>query len=181
MDITEEMLDAGARSLAAHWGDDPTGPLRADYRRIARTIIEGSAPLIAAQALRDDAAKIERWSSGTEAAVDRLLAVVRAAVARPLRDDWRTDAADLVTDIEVAWARAQHPDDRMRLTFILSTLAGFWLSVDERDAAWQGEPARGRSQVMEVLRACPTCSGPTRETVGMVCQTCGTDYAPDTP
>lgn len=24
---------------------------------------------------------------------------------------------------------------------------------------------------------CPTCSGPTRETVGMVCQTCGTDYA----
>lgn len=24
---------------------------------------------------------------------------------------------------------------------------------------------------------CPTCSGPTRETVSMVCQTCGTDYA----
>lgn len=23
---------------------------------------------------------------------------------------------------------------------------------------------------------CPTCSGPVRETVGMVCQTCGTDY-----
>lgn len=26
---------------------------------------------------------------------------------------------------------------------------------------------------------CPTCSGPIRETVDMVCQTCGTDYAPD--
>lgn len=26
---------------------------------------------------------------------------------------------------------------------------------------------------------CPTCSGPQRETVGMVCQTCGTDFAPD--
>lgn len=25
---------------------------------------------------------------------------------------------------------------------------------------------------------CPTCSGPTRETVGMVCQTCGTDHGP---
>ena len=25
---------------------------------------------------------------------------------------------------------------------------------------------------------CPTCSGPSRETVGMVCQTCGTDYGP---
>ena len=24
---------------------------------------------------------------------------------------------------------------------------------------------------------CPTCSGPIRETVGMVCQTCGTNYA----
>lgn len=23
---------------------------------------------------------------------------------------------------------------------------------------------------------CPTCTGPVRETVGMVCQTCGTDY-----
>lgn len=27
-------------------------------------------------------------------------------------------------------------------------------------------------------RPCPTCSGPSRETVGMVCQTCGIDYAP---
>lgn len=26
---------------------------------------------------------------------------------------------------------------------------------------------------------CPTCSGPIRETVGMVCQACGTDYAAD--
>ena len=25
---------------------------------------------------------------------------------------------------------------------------------------------------------CPTCSGPSRETVGMICQTCGTDYGP---
>lgn len=24
---------------------------------------------------------------------------------------------------------------------------------------------------------CPTCQGPRRETTGMVCQTCGTDYA----
>lgn len=29
----------------------------------------------------------------------------------------------------------------------------------------------------ELLKPCPTCSGPARETVGMVCQTCGTDYA----
>ena len=33
---------------------------------------------------------------------------------------------------------------------------------------------------LAILRAldvpCPTCSGPIRETVGLVCQTCGTDY-----
>ena len=28
-----------------------------------------------------------------------------------------------------------------------------------------------------VAPPCPTCSGPVRETVGMVCQTCGTDYS----
>lgn len=27
-----------------------------------------------------------------------------------------------------------------------------------------------------ILDPCPTCSGPSRETVGLVCQTCGTDY-----
>lgn len=33
------------------------------------------------------------------------------------------------------------------------------------------------NRIRRALRAgCPTCSGPVRETVGMVCQTCGTDY-----
>ena len=30
------------------------------------------------------------------------------------------------------------------------------------------------------VEPCPTCSGPIRETVAMVCQTCGTNYAQDT-
>lgn len=30
--------------------------------------------------------------------------------------------------------------------------------------------------VWDGVLPCPTCSGPSRETVGMVCQTCGTDY-----
>lgn len=37
---------------------------------------------------------------------------------------------------------------------------------------------RPAPQPEEIAAPCPTCSGPTRETVGMVCQTCGTDYAP---
>jgi hypothetical protein len=28
------------------------------------------------------------------------------------------------------------------------------------------------------VAACPTCSGPTRRTTGMVCEDCGTDYEP---
>jgi hypothetical protein len=36
----------------------------------------------------------------------------------------------------------------------------------------QGEPFRNQADA-----PCPTCSGPVRETVGMVCQSCGTDYA----
>ena len=40
--------------------------------------------------------------------------------------------------------------------------------LEELLAAHPAEPAPAE---------CPTCSGPSRETVGMVCQTCGTDYA----
>lgn len=37
------------------------------------------------------------------------------------------------------------------------------------------EAGLGGSRPLKV-DPCPTCSGPQRETVGMVCQTCGTDY-----
>jgi hypothetical protein len=37
----------------------------------------------------------------------------------------------------------------------------------------------GRAEAEVTTGGCPTCTGPVRETVGMVCQTCGTDYAPD--
>lgn len=48
-----------------------------------------------------------------------------------------------------------------------------WGQLDERTARIFREYAAA------ALRGgpCPTCSGPVRETVGMVCQTCGTDYA----
>ena len=39
---------------------------------------------------------------------------------------------------------------------------------------WPTVPTR---KILAVLEGrCPTCSPPVRETVGMVCQTCGTDY-----
>src|SRR5687768_6624595 len=102
MNITDEMVKAFVDSYDEGCCNDSSADWCCTRHALARV-----APLIAAQALRDDAAKIERWSSGTEDAVDRLLAAVRAAVPDPLRDDWRTDAADLVSEIEVAWARAQ--------------------------------------------------------------------------
>lgn len=32
-----------------------------------------------------------------------------------------------------------------------------------------------------VEQPCPTCQGPNRQTVGMVCQTCGRDYGAGEP
>jgi hypothetical protein len=45
-----------------------------------------------------------------------------------------------------------------------------WPCADYRDVT---------AGVATGLPACPACTWPSRETVGMVCQTCGTDYAPE--
>jgi hypothetical protein len=42
-----------------------------------------------------------------------------------------------------------------------------------------GDKALARRIAWLLTHTCPTCMGPSRETVGMVCQTCGTDYAPE--
>jgi hypothetical protein len=42
-----------------------------------------------------------------------------------------------------------------------------------------GDTALAERIAWLLTHACPTCMGPQRETVGMVCQTCGTDYAPE--
>lgn len=49
-----------------------------------------------------------------------------------------------------------------------------------RDAAEKWKPSiyEKHGNVI-VRRACPTCEGPIRETVGLVCQTCGHDYGKD--
>lgn len=53
--------------------------------------------------------------------------------------------------------------------------------TDTHPEANAGEPVDdGWDPPVQVLDPnCPTCQlGPGRQTVGMVCQTCGTDYAP---
>lgn len=78
---------------------------------------------------------------------------------------------------------------------VLPTLASMQDRMNERDALTikirderdetRAEVARlletnrlkqKRIEELQAARPCPTCSGPTRETVGMVCQTCGIDY-----
>lgn len=39
------------------------------------------------------------------------------------------------------------------------------------------DPALAERIAWLLTHTCPTCMGPSRETVAMVCQTCGTDYA----
>lgn len=55
--------------------------------------------------------------------------------------------------------------------------AGCEMGPGDRWAAF-GAPRPAERADGPPAKPCPTCSGPSRETVGMVCQTCGTDYAP---
>lgn len=55
-----------------------------------------------------------------------------------------------------------------------SVLMCRWVRSYADGSEWFGpwvEPESSRER-----SPCPTCSGPIRETVGMVCQSCGTDY-----
>jgi hypothetical protein len=69
-------------------------------------------------------------------------------------------AALMLAALVSRWLSRQHPSHR----------AG--IDEDEDDPEETGDVIR---------LPCPTCSGPVRETVGMVCQTCGTDYSTTPP
>lgn len=111
-------------------------------------------------------------------------------------------AAGRVIDAARQWARwYDHgryglPDSPKRRHYRVTNRA-LVAAVDALDADQPAEPAPDtpagarrraehaaaplRAEIAELrqhLRGCPTCSGSIRETVGMVCQTCGTDYAP---
>lgn len=49
-----------------------------------------------------------------------------------------------------------------------------WEDLTETDR--NPERTRIRAILASILGECPTCTWPHRETTGMVCQTCGTDY-----
>ncbi len=49
---------------------------------------------------------------------------------------------------------------------LLDVVRTFKAATEDQTPQLAGSPALG----------CPTCTGPIRETVGLVCQTCGTDY-----
>jgi hypothetical protein len=53
-------------------------------------------------------------------------------------------------------------------------IAAGYLMRDQRDRAREELARREREE--GAVEPCPTCSWPSRETVGLVCQTCGTDY-----
>lgn len=160
MNITEEMVKAGANALKASgalagsiWAGDDDVP-----EGVALAILRAAAPLIAAQALRLAAEDVrdnhdvhshgDRCSYGPPGECD----CERGATYRWLiaRAAGRCGAPDPHRGVEACVLDCGHaPDVFHRYGRVLP---------------------------------CPTCSGPKRrETVGMVCQTCGTDYAPDTP
>jgi hypothetical protein len=92
----------------------------------------------------------EREILEAEATVLRLAAQVASGDLGPMlgwMPSWRW------TDEMTRWALRRRPDEPQ-----LCAICG--------DDIWPGD-----------CHSCPTCSGPVRETVGMICQTCGTDYA----
>jgi hypothetical protein len=105
MNITDEMVDAGARLIAQEHGSEVFWPdhepneytdvEREQYRAEARAVAEFVAPLIAAQALRQAAEEIERGivENPTE---DRAVDAVNLSledIAKALRQTCGTDYA----------------------------------------------------------------------------------------
>jgi hypothetical protein len=116
-----------------------------------RAGLAAAAPHIAAQALRSGEERV-RWSVWEH---------------RPSGPSVHTLLSEPVDEDEEQWARCRAAEIRA-----------------------DGGSAEVRRQVTTVFVGawepvnlpCPTCNGAfTRETVGMVCQTCGTDYAAARP
>lgn len=80
--------------------------------------------------------------AATDERVDAVLATIRGWIVneKPLRDGWHVDAAGLLLGLELAIARAQHPDDRDRAVMLLDTLAGMWLTDEECETDWTASP-----------------------------------------
>jgi hypothetical protein len=79
----------------------------------------------------------------------------------PAEDNWRD-----VLDEEVCEAFAETDPELLRAELVqVMAVAGNWIEhIDRRESVTRPKP-------------CPTCSWPSRETVGLVCQTCGRDYS----
>lgn len=116
----------------------------------------------AGQAERD---QLRRLHEATEAALEQAeqyardlqdnLAVVDSPATEGWKREWLIETATWWTStVAEADARKLHARHGGKL---VSRLVGPWETAEQT--------------------SCPTCSGPIRETVGMVCQTCGTDYA----
>lgn len=82
----------------------------------------------------------------------------------------------------VALWRQEDPVVRANVTPDLGALLTWLMEARRAPAGYVVDGKVYRPDDVQIVRQqatpCPTCSGPSRETVGMVCQTCGTDYGP---
>lgn len=138
----------------------PEAPIRDTIRaaiEAACRVAEADVPALVAEVLR---------LQGEVAGLARDWAAARAEVRRRV-----SPAADRVLDAAREWRRCGPPP-------MVAEEHDLAAAVDALDGDQPAEPG-GMAGLYERLRepkSCPTCSGLWRETVGMVCQTCGTDY-----
>lgn len=169
--------------------------LRVQARRLTDPLTAADANLI------DDAADaIEKLTAERDAAVALVEPVEEhARQVEALYNGIRRQTRQLTERAE-RWheaMRRMHVDDEDSQVAYAQAIVGLAQAVKDLDrdataahaqddAAGPESPAVGAEPGETITGAqrgaqaadCPTCSGPIRETVGMICQTCGTDYGP---
>lgn len=129
--------------------------------------------------------ELHSWCSAHPMARVVLLTPSHAISAAPFADLLRTLPASLAVRRAVGSASISWPNGA---TAVVMTPHQTWRGCSFDRLVHLGHPSAVLPEhavpsfaAARWVEPCPTCSGPTRRTVGMVCQTCGTDYgvAPD--
>lgn len=125
--------------------------------------------------------QLHAWCSAHPTARVALLAPSHAIAPAPFADLLQSLPASLTVRRAVGSMSISWPNGALALVMTPHEKSWRGLSFDRLvplvpRVVVPAEVARPSFAAARWVEPCPTCSGPTRETVGMVCQTCGTDY-----
>lgn len=82
---------------------------------------------------------------------------------------WHPSNGSSLSEVEV-----RRPNVRKSLNEVISDIRQSRVEISNID---HDKLESRLKAIADIPDACPTCSGPVRQTVGMVCPDCGTDYS----